>query len=683
MKKLYSLLSFLLLAMMLQAQAPANYYDGTIGLTGAALKTKLSQIISNGAIDNGYGGLYLGYETTDVDHTYENDGTVLDMYSENPTGPDPYNYQVNKKKCGSYASEGDCYNREHVVPQSFFNSDSPMVSDINFIRPTDGKVNNMRNNYPFGLVSNPSFTSLNGTKVGTSGTPGYQGIVCEPIDEFKGDIARMIFYFVTRYESKLSTFKSGDMLGNTTYPGLTTWERDILVLWNTQDPVSANEIERNNASYAFQKNRNPFIDHPEWVQLIWGSQTADTEAPTPATNLTLSNTTTNSVDLSWTASTDNIGVAYYKVFVNGVFKVNSSSTNITVHGLKQGTSYNFYVVAVDAAGNESTQSNVQNTTTAVDTSAPTAPSSLEVVYAGTNNVQLKWTAATDNVAVTGYDIYANNVLVGSTSSTATNVANLTPTTTYTFYVIAKDEAENLSPRSNEVITTTLAVGSVCGDENFETIPPSASSYTTYNWSSNGISWSAEDARTDQMLNSRAITIRNGSLTAFAVPNGIGSLTVTTQLVFSGTPGDFSLFINDTDTGLKVPYGEKDVKTITTLNNINISGPVDIKLVNNSTKNRVIIDDMTWTCYLSAGTSEAAKDKNDFVISPNPIKNKEIKVTGSHLNQIQKVEIFDFTGKLVHTETRPFNNGNSISVKNLPAGIYILKADKNSAKFIIK
>ena len=276
MKKITTLLLGLLFSFGF-AQVPTGYYNGTDNLSGAILKTKLSEIISAGALDNGYNGLYNGYPTTDKDHYFENDNSVLDMYSENPTGPDPYNFQHGVKKCGNYSSEGDCYNREHVVPQSLFGSKAPMVSDINFIRPTDGKVNGMRSNYPFGMVSNPSFTSKNGTKVGPSSSPGYTGSVCEPINEFKGDIARMIFYFVTRYESKLSTFSSGGMLGNTTYPGLTTWERDVLLSWALQDPVSPTEIERNNASYVFQKNRNPYIDHPEWVNAIWGSGLATSD----------------------------------------------------------------------------------------------------------------------------------------------------------------------------------------------------------------------------------------------------------------------------------------------------------------------------------------------------------------------------------------------------------------------
>ena len=148
------------------AQIPTGYYDGTAGLTGAALKTKLSQIITSGHQAKSYDNLYVGYPNTDKDKYYENDGSVLDMYSENPIGADPYVYQHGVKKCGNYNTEGDCYNREHIVPQSFFGSASPMVSDIHHIPPTDGKVNGMRSNNPFGVVTSPTFTSQNGSKLG-------------------------------------------------------------------------------------------------------------------------------------------------------------------------------------------------------------------------------------------------------------------------------------------------------------------------------------------------------------------------------------------------------------------------------------------------------------------------------------------------------------------------------------
>ena len=681
MKKFTTLLLGFMFSLAL-AQAPAGYYNGTEGLTGATLKTKLSEIITAGHKDNGYDGLYNGYPTTDSDHFYENDGTVLDMYSENPTGTDPYTYRHGIKKCGNYSVEGDCYNREHIVPQSFFNQQSPMRGDIHFVRPTDGKVNGMRSNYPFGAVNSPSFTSKNGTKVGPSSSPGYGGTVAEPIDEFKGDIARMVFYFVTRYESRLSSFSTGNMLGGSPYPGLQAWEKDVLLAWSIQDPVSPTEIERNNASHVFQKNRNPFIDHPEWVQLIWGSQTVDTQAPSAPTNLAVLSTSTASANLSWTASTDNVGVSYYRIFVNGVFHSNSNATTATVSGLAQGTTYTFYVIAVDAANNASPQSNTATGTTLTDTQAPTAPLNLSVTSVGTNNIAVQWTAATDNVGVTSYDIYVNGELMGSTSSTSTNIANLNPLTAYSIYIVAKDAAGNVSPQSNTVTATTTALSANCGDESFETIPPSTSNYSTYNWISNGVSWTSEDSRTDQTINGRAITIRNGFVTALSVPNGIGEFKVTTQLKFSGSAGTLKIFVNGTDTGKTVPYSS--TATTTTVTGINVAGTVEITLQQNgAATNRVAIDDMSWTCYTLAGVNESAVGKNALSIYPNPVKSGELNVIGKNLSEVKIAQIFDFTGKLVQTIAQPFKNSGKITLKNLPKGVYILKAGNSTAKFIME
>ncbi|WP_347219094.1 endonuclease, partial [Chryseobacterium sp.] len=223
------------------AQAPAGYYNSANGLSGAALKTALSSIITSGHQDKGYNGLWTAYKTTDIDKDYENDGSILDIYSEKPVGADPYKYTPGSNQCGTYSTEGNCYNREHIVPQSLFNKSAPMVSDVHFIRATDGKVNGMRSNYPFGKVGSATFTSKNGSKLGNSASSGYSGTVFEPIDEFKGDVARMIFYFVTRYQSKLSTFASGDMLGSSTFPGLQSWELNVLLAWHNQDPVSQTE----------------------------------------------------------------------------------------------------------------------------------------------------------------------------------------------------------------------------------------------------------------------------------------------------------------------------------------------------------------------------------------------------------------------------------------------------------
>lgn len=576
------------------AQIPVGYYNTATG-TGATLKSQLKTIITNGHIDNGYSGLWAGYQTTDRDNIaisgYENDNTILDIYSENPNGTDPYSYNYSTGQCGSYNSEGDCYNREHVVPQSLFNSNAPMVSDIHFIRPTDGKVNGMRSNFPFGKVGIASFTSQNGSKLGTSVSPGYSGTVFEPVDAFKGDIARMIFYFVTRYETQLSGFSTGNMLGGSAFPGLQTWELNQLLAWHTADPVSATEIARNNASYTYQGNRNPYIDHPEYVASIWGTPVVDTQAPTAPTNLATSNPTSNTISLSWTASTDNIGVAGYDVYKDGVFYATVTGTTATVSGLNPSTTYNFYVIAKDAAGNASNASN---------------------------------------------------------TASGTTLASGQP-------------------------------GGSCGTEDFTNIPASASSYTTRTWTNNSINWTATDARTDQTINGKAITIKNGDLTSSTISGGIGSLTITTKLPFTDTAGNLTLQINGNNAGT-IPFGT--TATTTTISNINIPNNVVIKIINSESGKRISIDDLSWTCYSALGTSEATKDKS-FSIYPNPVKNHELFVKGENLNKILRAEIYDLSGKLIQTVANPFKNYNKINLSGIKKGIYILKTDNVSSKFIVE
>ena len=264
-----TLLTLLLIAILVitKAQAPATYYNAADGKTGALLKTALYNIIKVHT-DIGYDGLYNAYKTTDE----KSDGTVWDMYSN-------CTYYIGSKQCGNYSKECDCFNREHSVPQSWFNSSKPMVSDIFHVYPTDGKVNGMRSNYPFGEVTNPTSTSGNGCKLGACSAPGYTGTVFEPLDEYKGDFARTYFYMATRYENIISTWHSASntaeaVLQANTFPVYENWVVNMFLRWNTNDPVSPKEINRNNVIYKdFQKNRNPFIDHPEYANLIWGINT--------------------------------------------------------------------------------------------------------------------------------------------------------------------------------------------------------------------------------------------------------------------------------------------------------------------------------------------------------------------------------------------------------------------------
>lgn len=278
------------------AQIPAGYYNTATG-TGLTLKTNLKKIIDNVNdgipsehlhADQGYAALWTLYTHSAFrDNYYENDGSLLDIYSENPSGTDPYNYTATTQQCGSYSGEGDCYNREHLIPQSYFDgyATNPMKNDPFFVVPSDGKVNGDRNNLPFGKVGTATYTSQNGSKRGNglnSGYAlGYSGVVFEPIDEFKGDVARAFFYFATRYEDNMDEFYSSanaatceakNMFDGSIGRVFTNPFLDILYKWHTDDPVSAKEIAINNdIYYNHQSNRNPYIDHPEYVGLVWNS----------------------------------------------------------------------------------------------------------------------------------------------------------------------------------------------------------------------------------------------------------------------------------------------------------------------------------------------------------------------------------------------------------------------------
>ena len=261
MKKLFSLFISLFFALMVSAQ-PANYYNSANGLTGNQLKVALHNIIK-GHSSISYSNLWTAFWSTDN----KGNGVVWDMYSDRPNGNPPYTYYLGQDQCGNYSSEGDCYNREHSWPSSWFNDQNTPRTDLHHIFPVDGWVNNKRGNFPFGEVRSASWTSQNGSKLGNCKTSGYSGTVFEPIDEYKGDFARAIMYMSVRYYSEDGNWSSSDM---TNKSEILPWAIRMLLRWNEQDPVSQKEIDRNNTIYNdFQHNRNPFVDHPEYARMIW------------------------------------------------------------------------------------------------------------------------------------------------------------------------------------------------------------------------------------------------------------------------------------------------------------------------------------------------------------------------------------------------------------------------------
>ncbi len=247
----------------LWAQIPSGYYNGATGKTGEELKVALHDIIK-GHTTISYQQIWNAFWSTDN----KGNNVVWDMYSD---GADySYNYYTNGNyQCGEYEQEGDCYNREHSWPKSWFSGSEETVPgrDLHHVFPTDGFVNAQRSSYPYGEVQSATWTSQNGSKLGAcKSSLGYSGIVFEPIDEYKGDFARALMYMSVRYYSEDDDWGSSDMTSKSI---IEDWAINMLLNWSDNDPVSQKEIDRNNVVYGIQSNRNPFIDHPEYARMIW------------------------------------------------------------------------------------------------------------------------------------------------------------------------------------------------------------------------------------------------------------------------------------------------------------------------------------------------------------------------------------------------------------------------------
>jgi len=250
------------------AQIPSGYYNTVNGKTGKELQITLNQIIK-GHRSVTYAEVWIYYQYTDL----KPNGKIWDIYSDNPQGEPPYEFDFRTGQCGSSGAgeEGKCYQREHSFCQSWFGGgQGAPYTDIFHLYPVDGWINNIRSNNPYGKVGTVTREFKNGSKMGINSYPDALPVVCyEPIDSFKGDIARTFFYMATRYLFEDGNFQDPSPM---TYKSqLQPWALKMLLEWHLLDPVSQKELDRNNAIYAVQKNRNPFIDHPEWVTKIWGS----------------------------------------------------------------------------------------------------------------------------------------------------------------------------------------------------------------------------------------------------------------------------------------------------------------------------------------------------------------------------------------------------------------------------
>lgn len=228
--------------------AVADYYEGAEGKTGEALKSALNSIISD-QTKLSYSAVWDALKDTDEDPS--NSGNVILLYSG-----------VSRSKSANGGNTGD-WNREHVWAKSHgdFGTSTGPGTDIHHLRPSDVQVNSIRGNKDF---DNGGSAVANGEGSLTDSDS------FEPRDAVKGDVARMIFYMAVRYEGTdgWPDLEPNNSVSNGSAPYI--GKLSVLKEWNEQDPPDAFEQHRNDVIYeSYQHNRNPFIDHPEWVESIW------------------------------------------------------------------------------------------------------------------------------------------------------------------------------------------------------------------------------------------------------------------------------------------------------------------------------------------------------------------------------------------------------------------------------
>ena len=289
MKRVFTTFLSIILCFGLIAQIPSGYYNNATGKKGEALKSALNDII-DGHTELSYSECWDALEVTDADPS--NSGNVIGIYSRfSMDGPGHYN-------------SGSGWNREHVWPQSRgnFNTSPGPGTDIHSLRACDISTNSARSNKIF---DNGGSTYVDASGVYSGTTPAKSDSDSwEPGDDQKGDIARMIFYMATRYEGENG---EPDLeLADNVSADETMGKLSTLLEWHENDPVDQVEIDRHENIYSFQGNRNPFIDHPEWVDDIWGDGSNVTAtisvSPTSALNFGQVSAGESSASQSYTVS---------------------------------------------------------------------------------------------------------------------------------------------------------------------------------------------------------------------------------------------------------------------------------------------------------------------------------------------------------------------------------------------
>lgn len=442
----------------------------------------------------------------------------------------------------------------------------------------------------------------------------------------------------------------------------------------------------------------------------------DTQAPSNPSNLSASGTTQTSTNLSWNASTDNVGVTGYNVYVGGSLNKTVTGTSTTVTGLTANTSYAMHVTAVDAAGNESGQSNTVNVTTqsSADTQAPSNPTNLSASGTTETTTDLSWNASTDNVGVTGYNVYVDGSNIGSVTGTSSQVTGLTAGTTYAMYVTAVDAAGNESGQSNTVNVTTTGGGGGGTTAIF-------AHYFETGWDGwqDGGSDCYRYSGSRSYEGSYSIRIRDNSGTASAMtsstynvsgydqlelkfffyPNSMetgedfwvryynGSSWTTVATYASGSDFNNNTFYEATVTLSSSNYtfpsnaqfriqcdasGNADRVYI---DGVRLNGINTFALTNGSLASGQSIRELyTPQTFGPASTEEELDADEGVAIFPNPAKD-QLSIRLLDADEVLSVKIFTVDGKLIRN-LGVINDLDVVDISQLPSGVYFLSVETN-------
>ncbi len=699
MKKQILFLSISLYSIFILAQE--SYYDDVnLNLTGISLKEALAtKIITTHTNNLSYTpGIWNAVMVTDM-NPIDNSEVLLIYGFEN--GSDSNSTNDRERNINDNCTSNSCvglWNREHVYPTSLATPDldqdgtnGPPYADAHNLRPCDSQRNSSRGNKKF---------------IAGSGNSGPTGTGWYPGDEWKGDVARIIMYMYLRYDERTLPSNVGFGSNSDTPDDMI----DLFLQWNADDPVSTIEKQRNpyheNTSNSdAQGNRNPFIDNPRLATRIWGGPEAediwgiysntDTEAPSVPSGLTVTNTTTYSIDLSWTASTDNIGVSSYDVYVDGNLEASTSNVNYTITGLSSNITYDLTVSARDIADNVSPQSAPLTVVTQEDTEAPSVP--MNIVISDETDVSFKitWDPSTDNTEVIHYNIYIDNIFHDMINISSYTIYELTASTTYSVTLEAVDGLNNTSAQSAPVNATTTDGNSnttmelliseyVEGSSNNKAIeianlitsPVELDGYNLRRDSNGGGEWSERFDLTGTINVGDVIVIINANANSQILLDQADIVVANNQSTNYGEPLNFNgndpvgLFKDDVLIDIVGEFGggssnfakDKTLRRKSTVvePNINFDLNNEWEIFPMDT-----FDDIGGT-HLTLSIEE--EQWKQLSVYPNPTSDDFLNIKFS---QDVKVEVFSIFGKkLIHTN---INQSDSIlDISTLSKGVYVIK-----------